>query len=140
MPVERSDRAGRPIRYHPFPAIGWRGSGQDVMLPKCASQSCADGTRSARSRSTTASSDSQTFPEVPGIYRFDLGDRVYVGEADRLRRRFQHYRTPGPSQATNIRVNAAMLLILEAGRATPVSTGTEAQVDIDGAVSELDLR
>jgi excinuclease UvrABC nuclease subunit len=31
--------------------------------------------------------------ELPGIYRFDLGDRVYIGEADRLRRRFQHYRT-----------------------------------------------
>ena len=29
-------------------------------------------------------------PEAPGIYRFDLSDRVYIGGADRLRRRFQH--------------------------------------------------
>jgi len=42
-------------------------------------------------------------PEVPGIYRFDLGELVYVGETDRLRRRFQHYRTPGP---THIRIFA----------------------------------
>ena len=43
------------------------------------------------------------FPTVgssPGIYRFTLTDpggsvQVYVGEADQLARRFQHYRTPG---------------------------------------------
>jgi hypothetical protein len=30
---------------------------------------------------------------VPGIYRIDLGHgTMYVGEADRLQRRFQHYR------------------------------------------------
>ena len=28
-------------------------------------------------------------PELPGIYRFNLGDRWYIGETDRLRRRFQ---------------------------------------------------
>ena len=44
------------------------------------------------------------FPEVgyvPGIYAFDLGGkRMYIGEADRLQRRFQHYRTPGGSPDT----------------------------------------
>lgn len=55
------------------------------------------------------------FPDVddaPGVYRFDFGDRVYVGEADRLRRRFQHYRTPGPRQETNLRLNAVMVKLL----------------------------
>ena len=48
-------------------------------------------------------------PRQPGLYRFRLlgnGDiRHYIGETDELRRRFQHYRTPGPSQKTNIRMN-----------------------------------
>lgn len=79
-------------------------------------------------------------PDLPGVYRFDLGDRIYVGEADRLRRRFQHYRTPGPTQATNIRLNAAMLELLRAGKDISVSTVTSARVEIDGAVSPLDLR
>lgn len=79
-------------------------------------------------------------PEDPGIYRFDLGDRVYIGEADRLRRRFQHYRTPGPSQATNLRLNGVMLPLLRAGRAIGVSTVTHAWVEIDAARSTLDLR
>jgi hypothetical protein len=78
-------------------------------------------------------------PEAPGIYRFDLGDRVYIGEADRLRCRFQHYRTPGPSQATNLRLNAVMLPLLSAGGAVTVCMVTEAQVDIDGVRAPLDL-
>ncbi|KZB73492.1 MULTISPECIES: hypothetical protein [Thalassospira] len=49
-------------------------------------------------------------PTVPGLYRFRLMDNDdahhYIGETAGLRRRFQHYRTPGPSQKTNIRVNA----------------------------------
>ena len=53
-----------------------------------------------------------TVPDAPGIYRFDLGDRIYIGETDRLRRRFQHYRTPGLSQTTNVRLNAAILPLL----------------------------
>lgn len=78
-------------------------------------------------------------PEEPGVYRFDFGDRVYVGEADRLRRRFQHYRTPGPSQATNLRLNAAMLPLLASGMTIAVCTITQATVEIDNLVSPLDL-
>lgn len=48
-------------------------------------------------------------PPKPGLYRFRIRaperEERYVGEADDLRRRFQHYRTPGPTQATNIRLN-----------------------------------
>jgi len=79
-------------------------------------------------------------PEAPGIYRFDLGDRVYIGETDRLRRRFQHYRTPGVRQATNLRLNASMLQLLAETNAIEVSTVTEAGVEIDGTLVPLDLR
>lgn len=80
-------------------------------------------------------------PEDPGIYRFDLGDRFYVGETDRLRRRFQHYRTPGSSQPTNLRLNTVMLPLLAIGRTIGVSTVTRAWVEVDGRTpSMLDLR
>lgn len=58
-------------------------------------------------------------PTAPGLYRFRLIDgdstRHYIGETAELRRRFQHYRRPGPSQATNIRVNALLREHLAAG-------------------------
>jgi hypothetical protein len=79
-------------------------------------------------------------PESPGVYRFDLGEQLYIGEADRLRRRFQHYRTPGPSQATNVRLSALMLRLLGEGRAVTVCTVTTASVEVDGQRAPLDLR
>ena len=78
-------------------------------------------------------------PEAPGLYRFDLGDRVYIGETDRLRRRFQHYRTPGPTQPTNVRLNAVMLALLGEDRTIEVCVITSAEVDIDGQRHLLDL-
>ena len=60
-----------------------------------------------------------TAPRRPGLYRVRLGGagpaRHYVGEADELRRRFQHYRTPGRRQKTNIRMNSQFLDHLAAG-------------------------
>ena len=41
---------------------------------------------------------------APGIYRFDLGDRVYIGETDQLRRRFSDLSVCWCRQATNIRL------------------------------------
>ena len=79
-------------------------------------------------------------PDAPGVYRFDLGQTVYIGEADRLRRRFQHYRTPGPTQATNIRLNALMLRLLGEGGAVTVCAVTTATVEVDGHQRPLDLR
>jgi hypothetical protein len=78
-------------------------------------------------------------PETPGLYRFDFGDRIYIGETDRLRRRFQHYRTPGSTQTTNIRLNALMGEVLAVPGTAVVSVITEATVKIDGVWSELDL-
>ena len=61
-------------------------------------------------------------PTEPGIYRFRLmedGKRfVYIGETDNLPRRFQHYRTPGPTQATNIRLNKIFVEALK--KAVPI--------------------
>jgi hypothetical protein len=58
-------------------------------------------------------------PSVPGLYRFRLSgqgaDAHYIGETADLRRRFYHYRNPGPSQRTNIRINGLLLDHLAAG-------------------------
>lgn len=89
------------------------------------------------------------FPEIPtvaGIYRFTFLDAsggrtgVYVGEADQLRRRFQHYRTPGPSQTTNLRMNPLMIeTVAQSGRVN-VEIITQAHVRAgDDTVQELDL-
>ena len=62
------------------------------------------------------------FPEVPkeaGVYRFRLTgeekSRCYIGESANLRGRFGFYRSPGSTQATNIRLNTLMIEHLEDG-------------------------
>lgn len=77
--------------------------------------------------------------EQPGAYRFRLPDRVYVGETDRLTRRFQHYRTPGPTQTTNLRLNALLQHLLASGAQVGVDVVTTAFVEHDGERTELDL-
>ena len=54
-------------------------------------------------------------PHSPGIYRLTLADasgqtrsQVYVGESEDLRRRTGHYRRPGPTQQTSLRINALL--------------------------------
>ena len=92
-------------------------------------------------------------PRQPGLYRFRLlGSneiRHYIGETDDLRRRFQHYRTPGPSQKTNIRINEEFHRHFAAGGTIEVdiatdgisvstSAGVPARVDLaDKAVRRL---
>jgi hypothetical protein len=49
-------------------------------------------------------------PAMPGLYQFQIFRRdgsqaIYVGESDNLQRRFAHYRNPGPTQQTNLRLN-----------------------------------
>ncbi len=70
-------------------------------------------------------------PSRPGLYRFEFGGpkgkHEYIGETDTLDRRFQHYRTPGPSQSTNIRVNALMREVINTNGAVGVS------IVVDGA-------
>lgn len=72
------------------------------------------------------------FPSVsagPGLYRFcfakDHTASVYIGETNRLNRRFQQYRTPGISQQTNLRLNRDIRDALTAGRKVTASVLTE---------------
>jgi hypothetical protein len=75
-----------------------------------------------------------TSPSAPGLYRLRLiGEslsRHYVGEAASIRRRFQGYRTPGPTQATSQRIHALLVEHLQAG----------GLVQIDVAYRELELK
>lgn len=69
---------------------------------------------------------------TPGIYKFVIhrspdSVSVYVGESDRLRRRFQQYRTPGPSQRTNIRLNDMFRSVLGTGGTIDVTVITTAE-------------
>lgn len=67
-------------------------------------------------------------PEIPGVYRFLIRgsqkQSIYVGETDNLQRRFQHYRNPGPSQTTNIRINDLFKIHLEDGAEIGVDIAT----------------
>lgn len=87
------------------------------------------------------------FPDVsaqPGIYRFTLtADEesvVYIGGAELLKRRFQHYRTPGPTQSTNERINERIRAVLAAGGAVAVEIAVSAsEVTPTGERVRLDL-
>lgn len=91
--------------------------------------------------------DRLVFPKPslrPGLYSFLIdrdGDRsVYIGETDQLERRFQHYRTPGPSQRTNIRLNALMREALKHGADITVDIVSEGVlITSDGQEREADL-
>jgi hypothetical protein len=78
-----------------------------------------------------------TLSTSPGLYRFwiDGGEErpsVYVGEAAHLRQRMQHYRTPGPTQPTNLRVNALLLAALQSRRLVSVAIILQVSVSLDG--------
>jgi hypothetical protein len=70
---------------------------------------------------------------IPAIYRFRIRhnytDARYIGETENLSRRFGHYRNPGLTQQTNIRINARFLEVLVAGAEIGVSTVSAAWID-----------
>lgn len=79
-------------------------------------------------------------PPVAGLYEMTFAGvgelarpRVYIGESDNLRRRVMHYRNPGPTQDTNLRLNAAIKSQLAASGGVRLAIATEAQVVLDGA-------
>lgn len=83
-------------------------------------------------------------PVAPGLYRFDLEESdvkiTYVGESDQLARRLQHYRTPGSSQLTNIRLNENFRRALSRGRSISVSVVTgESDVHLRTASHQIDI-
>ena len=72
------------------------------------------------------------FPKTgnqPGLYRFEIvsaaGRSQYIGETDQLARRLQHYRIPGPSQKTNLRLNALLVEHLNRGDQISLSMVTD---------------
>lgn len=91
--------------------------------------------------------DRLLFPVAPrksGLYRIRLLSnddvRHYIGETDELRRRFQHYRTPGPSQKTNIRMNEEFRQHFAAGGTIEVDIATDGiSVSSAGAPLRVDL-
>jgi|GEM_PF-2188003 len=88
-----------------------------------------------------------TFPKAPtqpGLYKFEFITKYvrkeYIGETDRLSRRLQHYRTPGPSQSTNIRLNRDMIKAIESGYKIGVSImSTDASIMMDGQTCKPDM-
>ena len=78
-------------------------------------------------------SDKLAFPKgsnSPGLYKFCIAQsgvvrRIYIGESDNLARRFSHYRNPGPSQQTNIRMNRILTDHLREGAVLSVLTITQ---------------
>lgn len=83
-------------------------------------------------------------PQKPGLYRFDFdgsqGPTAYIGETDLLPRRLQHYRTPGPSQATNVRLEALLKGEIATGKVVLLSTVTDGiAAFVDGQPRRIDL-
>lgn len=86
-----------------------------------------------------------TLPRAPGLYRFRFSGgpldraRIYIGESDDLRRRGGNYRNPGPTQPTNIRVNALLREHLAQGGEVEVLVATSAEVNTAQGAARLDL-
>lgn len=88
-----------------------------------------------------------TFPRVPAepaVYRFHVqrqsDDAVYVGQAEDFSRRLQHYRTPGPTQRTNQRINKVMAGALKAGGSVTVAKlSTSTRLTINGGERAANL-
>jgi hypothetical protein len=87
------------------------------------------------------------FPRVParpGLYRFKLraagdAESVYIGESDNVQRRFGHYRTPGPGQRTNLRLNDLFREILNAGGQISVAIAQEIWIEASHGRAQADL-
>jgi hypothetical protein len=85
-----------------------------------------------------------SLPHEPGMYKLAITEAdgttaTYIGEADELRRRFAHYRNPGPTQPTNKRINALLKRLLgNSGRAS-MAIATRATLEIEGVSSSLHL-
>jgi hypothetical protein len=78
-----------------------------------------------------------------GVYLLQLNSgeeaSVYIGQSESLPRRFSQYRRPGPSQFTNIRMNARMLEHLTCGGSIRVWAATSGSVVVNGQESPIDL-
>ena len=88
-----------------------------------------------------------TFPEAPqspALYRFRIRnggeEAIYIGETENLARRFGFYRNPGPSQQTNVRVNAKFREALSLGAQIGVAAVlSDAWIEHNGTRVAADL-
>jgi hypothetical protein len=91
--------------------------------------------------------NSLEFPTVanePGLYRFRVlnggAESRYFGETENLARRFDSYRRPGPSQQTNLRLNAIFRAALSSGAEIAVAVVTKtAWIEVKGVRATADL-
>jgi len=75
------------------------------------------------------------------VFRFVGAETAtkYIGETDNLQRRVAHYRHPGPSQLTNIRLNERMRSHLaKPGRIT-MDVIMGARIQLDHTIEDLSL-
>ena len=82
--------------------------------------------------------------EKPGVYRLRLRsvegvESNYVGQSDNLRRRFFHYRNPGPTQATNLRLNRLIRELLAFGGEASVAIPSEVWIEAEQGNARADL-
>jgi hypothetical protein len=84
-------------------------------------------------------------PPVAGLYRMRLcgpdgTQHCYIGETVNLQRRFHHYRRPGPTQLTNIRMNNELRAHLHAGKHVELDVIVDVpEVVIEGVSRTADL-
>jgi hypothetical protein len=92
-------------------------------------------------------SDKLEFPRhspAAGVYalKFTSQDKpttVYAGEAEDLQPRTSHYRSPGPSQATNIRLNQLIRSHLKAGGRVTMHLASATRLVVNRSPQECDL-
>ena len=81
--------------------------------------------------------------EVPSIYRFKIRSAedisIYIGETDNLRRRFNNYRNPGPTQPTSLRINDALKKLLSLHAEISVAILNDNAVDFGAGDEPIDL-
>lgn len=65
--------------------------------------------------------------------------RSYIGQTDGLPRRFSHYRNPGPTQQTNIRINALLTELIVGGEEVRVSVALGGELTVTGGAIPLDF-
>jgi hypothetical protein len=85
-----------------------------------------------------------SLPAIPGMYRFRLlgpseAISTYIGESDNLRRRSAHYRNPGPTQKTNLRMQAQLRTHFERGGTVEFSMVTTATLAVGRDAMPLNL-
>jgi hypothetical protein len=86
------------------------------------------------------------FPRLlfkPGVYAFRFAGHepatMYIGETDNLQRRVAHYRNPGPTQSTHIRLNQRIRNHLANQGRIAMDVILTARIQIDLATDELNL-